>query len=239
MAAVEGPDGVRGRRDEAVDSLLTMASTLRDVLPIDILSEDDRREFVQDMKVRRFRADEVIYHQGDLAADAYVVFTGLAKEMLLNDDGHQALLGIRGRGAFFGELALFAEGERDSTVIAVIPTTTLQLTRVSAKRVLDRNPRVRDWVLQHLSQTIHQRSQQYRSLIFLDVPARLANYLLEIDHIGEDLPITQDDVAAAIGASRITVNKLLADFDRRKLVEVERRKVTILDRDGLAREARR
>lgn len=222
-----------------LESLLNMASTLRDVLPIEILTEDDRRELCRDMHVRRFRADEVIYHQEDLAADAFIVFTGLVKEMLLNHDGHEGLLALRGRGEFFGELALFGDAERDTTAIAVLPTTTLQISRISAKRVLDRNPRARDWVLRHLADTIHRRSQQYRALLFLDAPARLAKYLLEIDHVGRDLPITQDDIAAAIGASRVTVNKLLADLDRRRLVQVDRRAVTILDRPALDRESHR
>ena len=71
---------------------------------------------------------------------------------------------------------------------------------------------------------------------FLDVPGRLACYLLETAAIGGDLPIRQDDLAAAIASTRVAVNKILADFERRGLLKVSRRKFEILDSAGLEKE---
>ena len=52
------------------------------------------------------------------------------------------------------------------------------------------------------------------------------------------MPLTQDDLAAAIGSTRMTVNKLLADFERRGLIEVGRRNIRVLDESSLLREIR-
>ena len=41
-----------------------------DVLPIEILPEIDRRELAGHMTLRKFKQDEVVYHQGALAAVA-------------------------------------------------------------------------------------------------------------------------------------------------------------------------
>ncbi len=218
------------------EALMNMVWTLRDVLPLEILPEEDRGDLVRDMRVRRFRADEIIYHQGDPAADAHIVFTGLVKVMLLNHDGHQALIALHARGDLFGELALLTEASRESTVVAVTPTTVLQLQRDACWRVLNRNAGARDWFFQHLASRIGRIEQKYQAIVFLDVPARLAKCLLELDHIGRDLPITQDDIAAAIGSSRVTVNKLLAEFDRRGLIRAQRGIVDIIDHVGLQRE---
>ncbi len=73
----------------------------------------------------------------------------------------------------------------------------------------------------------------------MDTPGRLAKYLLELDHTRGDLPLTQDDLAAAIGSTRVTVNKLLADFERRGLVRVDRRRFDILDARKLEQELHR
>ena len=105
--------------------------------------------------------------------------------------------------------------------------------------VLDRNPKAREWMFHHLSETIEHLQNRYETIVFLDVPGRLACYLLELKAISLDLPIRQDDLASAIGSTRETVNKLLADFERRGIVRVSRRKFEILDADALEVEMRR
>lgn len=219
-------------------AMMAMASTLRDVLPLDILPRSDKEELAGAMRARRFDADEVVFHRGDPAAHANVVYHGLVKVMLLDDNGHEAIVALHGRGEFFGELALFTDAPREATVITVIPTTALQLSRDACWRVLERNPKARDWMFRHLASTIQQLSERYEAMVFLDVPSRLAKYLLELDKAGVLLPLTQDDVAAAIGSTRVTVNKLLADFQRRGLVRVDRRHLDVVDAGKLAAEIR-
>ncbi len=222
-----------------LDAVMELAGSLRDVLPLEILPQSDKEELARQMRVRSFKADEVLYHRGDAADQASVVFAGLVKVMLLNDDGHEALVALHGRGEFFGELALFSDAARDATVIAILPTTVLQMSRDSCWRVLDRNAKAREWMFRHLSENIQKLEEKYESIVFLDVPGRLAKYLLEIDRDGQGLPITQDDIAAAVGSTRVTVNKQLADLERRGTVQVERRSIQVLDKAALEKELRR
>ena len=212
---------------------MRLAGTLRDVLPIDILSEADKRELASSMRLRRFQANEVIYHADDPAGDASVMFTGLVKMMITDESGREALVALHGRGEFFGELSLFTEDPRDATAVAVMSTTAFQLSRAACTAVIERNARARDWMFGHLADVIQRQSERYADVVFLDVPARVAKYLLELGHIGEDLPITQDDLAAAVGSTRPTVNKLLADFERRGLLRVDRRHFEIVNASGL------
>ena len=218
------------------DALKALAHRLIDVLPLDILTEEDKNELVRQMRVRRFKADEVIYHQGDPAADAHVINQGLVKVLLLNEQGDEALVALHRRGEFFGELAIFKDSARDHTVVAVMDTMTFQLGRDACTHVLQRNQAARDWMFLHLAKTIEELQGRYEKMVFLDVPGRLACYLLELKAIGGDLPIRQDDLAAAIGSTRVTVNKLLSDFDKRGLVRVSRRKFEILDATRLERQ---
>src|SRR5207253_9563776 len=114
-----------------------------------------------------------------------------------------------------------------------------QLSRASLAHVLDRNPKAREFAFRELAGRIRALSAKYEDRMFLDVPGRLAKYLLELARVQADAPITQDDLAAAIGSTRVTVNKLLADFEKRGLVRVERRHIEVLDQARLAAETRR
>jgi CRP-like cAMP-binding protein len=220
-----------------LEELRQMARTLGDVLPLEILPEVDRHELATHMSVRKFKQGEVIYHQGDPATCAFVVFEGLVKILLLDENGHELLVSLHMRGEFFGELAFFQEdAPRDGTAAAVIPTTVLQIARDGALAVLRRNEEARRFMFERLSRTIRHLEGKAEDLAFLDVASRLAKYLIECGRLGRPVPLTQDDLAAAVGSTRMTVNKLLADFERRDLIAVERRNVRVLDEARLLRE---
>jgi CRP/FNR family cyclic AMP-dependent transcriptional regulator len=225
--------------EEEEMAIMEMTATLPEALSMGALPLADQDELARGMRVRRFKADEVLYHRGDPAAYASVVQEGLVKAMLFDDDGRVALVALHGPGELFGELALFTDAPRESTVIAVVPTTVAQMTRDVYWRLLERHPKACGPMFAHLGRTIQRLEERYEDLVFQDVPGRLAKYLLEIDQQGTRLPITQDDLAAAIGSTRVTVNKLLADLERRGVISVDRRRIDVMDRAALEQETRR
>jgi CRP/FNR family cyclic AMP-dependent transcriptional regulator len=75
--------------------------------------------------------------------------------------------------------------------------------------------------------------------MLLDVPSRLAKYILDSGEGQPDahaLTLTQDEIAAAVGSTRVTVNKVLADFEHRGLIRVARRHIDVLEPDRLRKE---
>ena len=55
---------------------------------------------------------------------------------------------------------------------------------------------------------------------------------------GNELTLTQDELAAFIGASRVSVNRVLGDLERREIISIRRRRIAIKDPDRLAKEVR-
>jgi signal-transduction protein with cAMP-binding, CBS, and nucleotidyltransferase domain len=86
---------------------------------IEILPEIDRQELAGRMALRKFRQDEVIYHQGDPAARWVVVFEGPVKRLLLDDNGRALLISLHSRGEFQidrdGSLAVLKRNEEART----------------------------------------------------------------------------------------------------------------------------
>jgi CRP/FNR family cyclic AMP-dependent transcriptional regulator len=217
--------------------LWDMAQELRDVLPLDVLSDADGHELYGHMHLRRFGVGEVVYHRGDPAADTFVVHRGLVKSLLQDENGRELLVGLYGRGEFFGTLTLFQNGTRETTVVAIVPTAIMQISRADALRVLERNPRAMYFMFERLVRMIRQLSGMLEGIVFLDASGRLARLLVESEGL-ETLPLTQDDIASAIGSSRETVNKTLADFEERGLIKVERRRIQVVDHNALRRQVR-
>jgi CRP-like cAMP-binding protein len=75
--------------------------------------------------------------------------------------------------------------------------------------------------------------------VFLDVTGRTAKRLLEIagDHDEFTLPVTQEELAGMVGASRERVNKAIAAFIRLGWITQADRRYKITDRVQLSRRA--
>src|SRR6516165_1035187 len=59
-----------------------------------------------EMRARRFRRNEVLFHQGDPGDALFVVTRGAVKISLPNEEGDEAIIATIREGEFFGELAL-------------------------------------------------------------------------------------------------------------------------------------
>ena len=76
--------------------------------------------------------------------------------------------------------------------------------------------------------------------VFLDVTGRTAKRLLEMAGGADEftLPVTQEELAGMVGASRERVNKAIASFVRLGWIEQSDRRYRITDREQLERRAR-
>ena len=72
--------------------------------------------------------------------------------------------------------------------------------------------------------------------VFLDVTGRTAKRLLEMAGDADEfvLPVTQEELAGMVGASRERVNKAIASFIRLGWIEQGDRKYIITDREQLS-----
>jgi CRP-like cAMP-binding protein len=94
-------------------------------------------------------------------------------------------------------------------------------------------------VIRMLSNRLRNMDQALADSVFLDVTGRTAKRLLEIS-AGNDsftLPITQEELAGMVGASRERVNKAIASFIKLKWIEQHDRSYTILNRESLQQRA--
>jgi CRP/FNR family transcriptional regulator/CRP/FNR family cyclic AMP-dependent transcriptional regulator len=81
-------------------------------------------------------------------------------------------------------------------------------------------------------------------LVFLDLEGRLVKKLLELAEahgrpvdgaVEIELPMTQEDLAAMIGATRASVNKLLGWYEDHGAIQRRGRRIAIFDEDRLRR----
>ena len=200
------------------------------------------------MTRRRFRRNEVIFHQGDPGDSLHVVATGAVKIVLPSPDGEEAIIATLRPGDFFGELALLDGAPHSATATAVEPVETLSLARAPFQQLLDEDRGLRTALLSGLAAELRRLTGQVEELHFLDLAGRLAMRLVRLsrdrdpDANGQvrlDWPFTQSDLAAMIGGTRQSVNKLLSRLEEDELVLIERDTLVIHDLNALEERAER
>jgi CRP/FNR family cyclic AMP-dependent transcriptional regulator len=201
------------------------------------------------LRVRRFKKNETIFHQGDPGDSLYIVESGAVKIVLPSPEGEDgAIIATLGRGDFFGELALLDGSPHSATAVAAEPTNALVLQREPFEQLIDTEPLLRKALFAGLVGELRRLTGHVEELHFLDLPGRLASRIVRSARDADperttdvrlDWPYTQSDLASMIGGTRQTVNRLLADMVAQGLIVVERDSLLIPDLDRLARAAER
>jgi CRP-like cAMP-binding protein len=201
------------------------------------------------LRIRRFRRGEVLFHEGDPGDALFIVASGAVKVVVPSEEGEEAILVTLKRGDFLGELALLDGAPRSASAIALEATDALTLPRDQFRALADAEPAIRSALLEAMARELRRLTKHVAELHFLDLTGRLAARLVRLaEEHGErlpdgsvrlDAPLTQSDLAAMIGATRQSVNKLLGEFEEEGLLRLERDSIVVADVPALARAARR
>lgn len=212
------------------------------------VEEAGLRALASAMVRRRFRRNEVIFHQGDPGDSLHVVVTGAVKIVLPSPEGEEAIIATLRPGDFFGELALLDGAPHSATATAVDPVETLSLARAPFHQLLDEDRGLRIALLSGLAAELRRLTGHVEELHFLDLDGRLAMRLVRLARDrnptleGEarlDWPFTQSELAAMIGGTRQSVNKLLSRLVEDGLLVIEHDTLVIKDLHALAERAER
>ncbi|MCA1831978.1 MAG: Crp/Fnr family transcriptional regulator [Actinomycetota bacterium] len=193
---------------------------------------------------RTFRKGESIFRQGEPGGHLYLIESGRVKISSLSPDGREVLVAIIGPGEIFGELSLFDVGLRTADARTMEETTLHALAHDIFRHYVEAHPKVAWEMLRILASRLRRADEVLQDAAFFDVPGRVAKRLLSLasQHGSKeatgglriDVPLTQEEIAQMVGASRESVNKALASFLDRGWVTMEDRNYTIRDPDALA-----
>jgi len=204
-------------------------------LPPDVL--DRLRTVAREEDVPR---GELLFHEGDEAHDLYVIVEGRIAITTHASDGRPSTVAVLEAGGLFGELGLFDGHPRSADARALADTRVVAVRYDDVRRVLDERPELLWIIVRILALRLRATDEALADAVFLDVPARTAKRLLELAGDGDEvvIPMTQEELAALIGASRERVNKALAMFTRLGWIEpTGRGRYRLVERNALRRRA--
>ncbi len=194
---------------------------------------------------RRFSRNEVVFHRDDPGDALHLIIKGRFAIRITTPLGDTALMGLRGPGDHFGEMALIADDRpRSATLIALEDAETYAVRKAEFDRLRRAHPGVNDVVARLLAGEVRLLDERLLETMYLPAEKRLLRRLCEVAEFyrrsdgAMEVPLTQEQLAELAGTSRATVNRVLRDEVERGTIELGRRKTTIRDLQALVQRSR-
>jgi len=182
---------------------------------------------------------QTIFSGGDEASGFYVVVSGKVKVFMLSPDGKEQILHIFGPGEAFGEVPMFAGGHFPASAETLEKSRIFFFPRRDFLALLHKDPSLAVNMLATLSRMLRQLTRLIENLSLKEVPSRLAAYLIFLsdrDKTPEEveLDIAKGQLASLLGTIPETLSRILNKMSSQGLIEVQGRRIRLLDRQTLA-----
>lgn len=207
----------------------------RDAAPLDTfapLTQDTLRAIAASGVVRKYPKSAVLINEGEQGDALFIVLSGRVKVFASNEAGKEVVIDFHGPGEYVGEMSLDG-APRSASVMTVLPTTCAVVSRAQFRDFILTHPDFALHMIENLIARVRHATENVKSLALSDVYGRLVRLLLSlaVQRDGRTVvpePLTQQDIAERVGASRDMISRLLKDLVGGGYLKVEDRTITIL-----------
>lgn len=204
------------------------------------LREAQLLQLLDDFRLREFEKDEIIFRQGDESREVYIILKGMVRIYKISPGGGETSIDLFSTHDLLGEMAALDYQPRSATAKAISPVSLLTMSQENFLRHLHSMPELTLALARLLSQKLRWTASFAESVAQFDAAGRLLHFILLYNaRYGKelepgrryelDLALSQSDLASMVGARREWVNRIMADWRRRGLLDFDRGLITILD----------
>ncbi|MCD4792711.1 MAG: Crp/Fnr family transcriptional regulator [Bacteroidales bacterium] len=182
-----------------------------------------------------FEKGERIIKQGTFTHNVVFIKSGIVKIHLTGPIKKDEILKIMKGPVFAGVPDVFANKTHSYSVTALSDTTTCFIDYKGYEYLVENNGRFALEVIKNLSSGIvsHYKHCVYKiqkqlMAIFADALLYFADHIFEKDEFL--IPLTRSEFGEYIGTTRETVSKIIHDFTKDNIIEVDGKKIKLIDK---------
>lgn len=209
------------------------------------LDEAGQQDLLARGRTRKYRAQSILFFEGDDAHDVMVVQAGEIK-VSVSIDGREVLLDVLGPGDVLGELSAIDGGPRSATATSLGAAEVVTIPAERFMEFLSDRPLVTLDLMRAVAGRLRDTSRRQVEFGALDGLGRVCRRLVELmDRYGEPAPtglriagpLSQSEIAAWAGLSREAVVKALHALRALGWVATAAKSITVLDVDAVTARA--
>lgn len=202
------------------------------------LSEEEIAEIDRAMTITTGRRGKIFYMPEDTSEVLFLLKEGRVQLYRISPEGKKLVIGTVGPGAVFGEMALIGQGMHNTFAEATEDCVLIVMSREDVERLLITKPQVALRIFEAMGNRLKETESRLEAIAFKGIPARLASLLLQLaDERQSDTiqGLTHQDLGERIGTYRETTTQTLNSFKASGLIDIGRKRIRILDQEGLER----
>ncbi|MGD2048957.1 MAG: Crp/Fnr family transcriptional regulator [Chloroflexota bacterium] len=201
------------------------------------LTTSELEEMDRQITMSTCEPGKIFYMPEDSGEVLFLLKKGRVQLYRLSPSGKKLVVATLGPGTIFGEMSLVGQGMHNTFAESVDECLLCVMSRADVERLMREKPQVAYRFLESLGERVTTLESRLEEIAFKSIPARLASLLLRLaDEQGDGRVVTgytHQDLGEMLGTYRETITQTLNDFKSGGLVDISRKKVTILDRDQL------
>jgi len=174
-------------------------------------------------------AHTIFIHENDEADAAHIVDKGSLKIYTITIDGKEIPLNIAGHGDTVGEMAIIDEGLRSANVETLTETHMLVLHTKNFRDILAHNPHIAVALLKSLSNRIRTMDKNFTALYTESTTQLTLTALKTLAQAYEnnEIPLTHEDLAKLVGATRPRITEALHELEKLNCIEISPKKIIV------------
>ena len=202
-----------------------------DTMPLSMLEQ-----IADHMQLREYDRGEVLFWEDDACDGLHVVLRGSAKIYRLSPQGRQYIVRVLQEGDTFAEVPAFDGGTNPANVEALETCSVWVIDSETLRGLILSHPQFAQKVLANFGNMLRGMVRQVSEMAFYQVTHRLARLISESppNEIGAASHMTQEQMAARLGTVREVVARSLKELERSGAIEVENRRIRIVDQTALS-----
>ena len=178
----------------------------------------------------------VFYRPEEPGEVLFILKEGRVQLYRISPEGKKLVITTLGPHTLFGEMALLGTKMHNTFAEAVEDCLICVMSRTDLERLILSKPQVALRILEVTGKRLREAEERLENMAFKGIPARLASLLLRLSREQDSATITgltHQDLAESVGTYRETATQVLNDLKSQGLIEIGRKRITILDREGL------
>ncbi len=198
------------------------------------LSREDQEELEGITTMTSVKKGKIFYRPEDTGEVIFILKKGAVQLYRISPEGKKLVIYTLRDGAMFGEMSLLGQRIHNIFAEAITDCTICVMSRDDLERLVLNRPQVALRLLEITGNRLRETEEQLEALVFKSIPSRLAALLLRLAGDGDEVAgMTHQDLAEMIGTYRETTTQTLNDMKAQGILEIGRRRITILDKEAL------
>ncbi len=184
-----------------------------------------------------YKKNQSLFLEGSFPRGVFCINQGKVKVYSRGDSGKEQIIQVLSGGDIVGFKAMFSGDPYNVSAETLEESNVCFIGKEDFLDMMDTNPTLRNGVMRELSKELSQRTEMITSMAQKSVRERVACSVAILNDVYEqgEINLTREDLANFVGTATETVIRLLKELKDEKVLEINGRKLKVLNKESLFR----